>query len=995
MKMSTFVKTVVAVFLMGLMPCLSVTAGDGGGIKLLKENFEYPTGSALVKNGTWANFEFMGTSSRDSIRIAEGGLAYPGYQTAAVGNSVHLGEVGYDATMKFSPQAGVIYASMLVNVKAASTSTKGDFIFSFGDITNSTVEGFARLYIKKFDDKFGFGIARREMNDPGSYMDTKYNYNTTYLIVVKYTPDATNGKVELFVNPDITGAEPASLLSSTVGTNTTKAFRYVNLYQGKKEGNDVTVDAMRVATSWETLFDASPVVKFPYIDVPTVWNLGDFKQGNAPVNRTFTVKGENLPGDITVSCKTTGYFTLATNTIPKADAESAKGYTFKATLNPADGKVTSDELTLTSGTSTSTVKMEWSYILPPPELEAENIGIINKASKESFYTLVNPVTVTDVAFAGNGLKYTIKDASGSAEFYDYEMSLIFENVALGSVLTKLRLQVQNGNIEGAFEPLFVLADSPEILVVPGEPTGVKLFDEVFDYEEVGNLADKGDWKAFNYFDQIGGDPVKLVNRPLQFFPYQNTPQGLAVELNGQGGDAYAKFPGVGGTVYASMLVSVSEASEAGDYFFAFNISDNGGPAPASSGGYGMLCVKKVGGKLAFGVTQNIPDADRIVYSAAEYNFNEPILLVVKYFQGPQWFDDYAELFVNPENIMGAEPKSTLKTKELGMEPYANLKFVELLQYNENGTNYKLDVDAIRVATNWPSLFDQSQVELAPEIITEQGGVINLGSFEQGAENVEPVVLNIKAKNLRSDLTIKGTTEGYYTLSTTSIKKEDAESENGVNINITLNPKDGKVMKDVITVSGTLVNYKIYADWDYSARGNKNTLAELKEVKEKGIFTLVNQVYIEAMEDTGDGRTFLCTLKDDSGTLGVYHTKGGAQPRAKATLDDIKAGKNVRNLCIMVSSFEEEFNPEYDITESPNLEVTESSINVISNGSVTGYVNGQFIAEGAKNIKVFDVNGKCLLEANGEILSMNELPNAMYVVQFADEAGKVYTTKVVK
>ena len=993
MRISTIFKTAVALFLLGLMPCIS-TAAENKGVKLLIENFDYPAGSALVKNGKWTNYDYFGTSSSDSVRIVQGGLIYPVYQPAAIGNSVHLAEVGKDATLKFIPQQGTIYASMLVNVKSASTSAKGDFIFSFGDVSNSTTAGHGKLYVKNIDGKLAFGVARREIANPGVYASARYEFNTTYLIVIKFTQDAKDSNVELFVNPDISGAQPAALMSSKEGTNPEGLLKFVNLYQGKKEGNDATVDAVRVATSWEALFDASAVAKLPYIEVPLNTYLGIFTKGEStPITRSIIVKGENLDGDIQVSNTTTGYVTLSKNTISKADAESEKGFSYSVTLDPKDGEIEKDELTFTCGQISSVTKLTWTYIIPPPELEAQDIATLKKADRESFYTLKNAVRVIDlVPERTGGATYTIADAKDSVRIYDDGM-LSFMNVKYGSVLTNLRLEVQNADPESSkFVPGFVVTESPDLTVAEGDPTGVKLFNDVFNYT-VGNLAGNGDWKDFDY-NAKGGEPVKLVSGGLKYMNYQTRAQGLAVELNGAGMDAVAKFGGVGGAVYASMLVSVSEASATGDYFFAFN---KGASSPGDYDAFGKVCVKKLYDKVTFGISQNTFDAENAVYSDIECEFDQPVLLVVKYYQGPKDGDDYAELFINPENIMGAEPVANLKTTSVGIEPMGNLKYIELLQHSEkDGTNYKMHVDAMRVATSWPVLFDQSQVESAPEISTGQGGSIYLGFFKQGNEPEEPMVLNIKAKNLRSDLTIQGTKEGYYTFSSSSIKKEDAESENGFDVEITLNPKDGKVLNDLITITGTLARYEIYASWGYMAKANVNTVAELKAVDSGGEFTLVNTVNVESIT-AGEQNMLTYKLTDESGTIEVQYTKGGPGPRAKAVLDDIKAGDNVRNLCVMVMNINSEggFTPAYSLTDSPDLEIMPSGIENILNGMITGYVNGRFIAEGAKNIKVFDVNGKRLLEVEGEVMPMNELPAAMYIVRFVNETGNVYTLKVVK
>ena len=906
MKIITFFKSLVVAFVWGLIPYLNVTAnnntlpagsdltvraGEPTGAKLFYDNFEYELGN-LAGNGDWNEYKYFNMGGDPVIALVNSPLTYPGYQSQAKGLAIELNGKGMDASAQFQGVGGIVYASMLVKVNEASEP--GNVIFAFNEGTKPHAYNcYGKLIVKKTGDKLAFGITQNLFAEGSTvYSEANYDFNQPVLLVVKYYqgPDKGDDYVELFVNPDISGAEPQRFLKTTeVSVEPPTNLCHINLIQhsATDDNYNMLIDAIRLATSWEGLFDESPVELVPEVVTPSKsYNLGTMKPGDEPLETILNIKAKNLKSDLTVSGLSEGYYTLSATTIKKEEAESEKGFDLKILLNAGNGRVKNDLITIAG-------------------------------------TLVN-----------------------------YQVSIQWD-----------------------FE---------------ATPTGVKLFDDKFEYV-TGNLAGNGDWKEYKYFNN-GGDPViELVNSPLSYPDYQNLATGLAVQLNGKGMDASAEFQGVGGVVYASMLVSVEEASEAGNAIFAFNA----GKTPDAYTCFGKLIVRKVGDKLAFGITQYLFVENNTVFSEANYDFNQPVLLVVKYYQGPRRGDDYAELFINPVDIYGSEPEISLKATsgaEFVTEPDTNIRFINLIQNSATDDNYKVLVDAMRVATSWEALFDGAPVGLAPEIIVEQGAKINLGLFEQGSDPLE-TVLKIRGKNLKSDLSVEVETDGYCTISATSIKKVQAEREIGFDLKLTLNPKDGKSMSDLITIAGTMAGYPVLVEWKYRAKADFNTVSEFGTVELEGKYTLVNAVHVEKIAETGIGSKYFYTLKDESGTLDVLHMKGSLETKE---VDNIRKGNDVRNLCILVTyeNREEGLTPVYTIADSPNLEIT-TGIKNSQEGSITGFAEGMFIAEGAKNIEAYDVNGKHLLGINGEVLSMNELPDGMYIVQFTDKTGKTHMIKVVK
>lgn len=995
MRRSTIFKCLMTAILLGIIPNIYAATKEDG-VKLFADNFEYPAGE-LVSNGDWKEYQYFAGGGNDPVMVVEGGLSYAGYQSAAVGNAVQLNTNGVDATAAFPGTDGVVYASFLVNIKAASAD--GDFIFSFADKNNGSTEGYGKVHIKDVDGKLAFGVTRKSLSGDATYTEATYKYNTTYLLVAKYTQDGSSSKIELMVNPDINKAEPTATVESMAGGQPSTQISGINLYQGRDKGNNALIDAIRVSTTWGALFDNSQVVKIPEIVVPAYFNIGNFLAGSQPIQKTLNVKAKNLEQDITINYTSNGYFSIPGKTISKADAESKNGFDLVITLNPKDGTLQSDNLVFTSGKTAATVNLSWWYSEPTPELVANDIATMKQATKESYYTLVNPITTTQISVSDSYNQYTFEDASGSFSVYDIN-GMLTDQVKEGSELTNLRIFVQSEPETPRFTPIFNLTESPD-LIINTPRSDFKLFNDNIDYP-VGNLSGNGDWKEVIYqIDPEGTDPVSVVGKSLTYPGYQDVMAGNAIELKAVGNEATATFSEIDNTIYASMLVNIKAASATGDFFFAFNPKSDG-----SYSGSGKVFVKQVDGKLAFGVSLSTP-AEGATFTEAHYNFNTTYLLVVKYTKLPEFDDDFVDLYINPE--FTAEPENSLANNKEGFEGYGAFNGINVYQGDNTGNH--LILDAIRVANSWEALFDDSKVVHLPEVTTyfvDEFGEYETQSFSLGTFTDEPVTATykVKAKNLKSNLTLTCGTEGYYTLNATTISKEAAESENGFDLVITLNPKDANVIEDIITITGKQVNLETPVYWSYiipTPEINAENLARLKEANQETLYTLVNNVKLEEIKTVQDGMGYdqtVYTLKDNSGILDVYYFgEGGVMPLADTfSIEDIKKGDTFKNLIIRARNSwidPDNFTAEYVIEASPDLIIVPAAINSPTNNVITGYVNGIFTAEGATNIRVYDINGKQLSNINNESISLKEIIGTVLIIQYTDETGNLYTEKVIK
>lgn len=222
----------------------------------LAENFDYPAGDTLTSFGGWENHSGTGTF----ILINSGSLDYPGYIGSGIGNSVIVaGGSGSreDVNKLFHQQnQGAVYVGFLVNVTSASTT--GDYFLHVAPYFPTTLFR-GRVFVK--DDGAGnllFGLSFASTSTV-SYTAATYSYGTTYLLILKYeyVNDATGSDdiAKLYINPVLSGPEPALPDLQSTDTNTDVVVGAVALRQGANTYT-VQVDGITVGISWS---DVVPV----------------------------------------------------------------------------------------------------------------------------------------------------------------------------------------------------------------------------------------------------------------------------------------------------------------------------------------------------------------------------------------------------------------------------------------------------------------------------------------------------------------------------------------------------------------------------------------------------------------------------------------------------------------------------------------------------------------------------------------------------------------
>ncbi len=219
---------------------------------LISDNFNYTTGN-LVGNGGWTQ---TGTTATNPIQVSSSVLSYASGYPGLGGNSVALVTSGQDIYYN-SPStvsSGSIYCSFVVNVSAAQAT--GDYFFHFGTSATNTGTFYGRLYAKSSGAGYVIGMGKTSLTP--TYGTTVLAFNTSYVIVVKYTFNSvstTDDAVYAYVfSSALPSTEPLATpevsVTADASTDATSIFG-IALRQGSALNSaTLSLDGVRAANSW-------------------------------------------------------------------------------------------------------------------------------------------------------------------------------------------------------------------------------------------------------------------------------------------------------------------------------------------------------------------------------------------------------------------------------------------------------------------------------------------------------------------------------------------------------------------------------------------------------------------------------------------------------------------------------------------------------------------------------------------------------------------------
>lgn len=227
---------------------------------LFEENFSYSVGALLTANG----YTVSSGGGTNSLTVTSPGLTFQNYPSIA-GNALTLTTSGEDDYKTFTPvTSGSIYMAFLINVQSAQTglsSDKADYFIAFSPSAGQTYYT-ARVALKANGNGFSIGVSKSsELSAVFPFGSTVFNFNQTYLVVVKYkfnttsnTDDAMSVYVLSSVSPTTT--EPTNpTVGPYVCSDASKTdqvdLSMVTLRQGSATSAPaLMIDGIRIATNW-------------------------------------------------------------------------------------------------------------------------------------------------------------------------------------------------------------------------------------------------------------------------------------------------------------------------------------------------------------------------------------------------------------------------------------------------------------------------------------------------------------------------------------------------------------------------------------------------------------------------------------------------------------------------------------------------------------------------------------------------------------------------
>jgi hypothetical protein len=238
------------------MICSILVNSPAWGQTIFVEDFDYPAGNNLTDHG-WIAFQSSGINP---ITVSTSGLSYTGYQSSGVGNAALLDNDGEDLAKSFTAiTSGDVYVSFMINASVLEQNVSFDFPVGISQTNGTGVWGRVHLDRNSAGDAIQFGLAQfteSPVNTPFNY-----SFNTTYLIVLKYTINAgaSNDQASLFVleDPNLPATEPSSPTLGPVSSgNTDPADIARVVIRQYHQNNNILVDGIRVGLSWS---DGAPL----------------------------------------------------------------------------------------------------------------------------------------------------------------------------------------------------------------------------------------------------------------------------------------------------------------------------------------------------------------------------------------------------------------------------------------------------------------------------------------------------------------------------------------------------------------------------------------------------------------------------------------------------------------------------------------------------------------------------------------------------------------
>ena len=319
--------------------------------------------------------------------------------------------------------------------------------------------------------------------------------------------------------------------------------------------------------------------------------------------------------------------------------------------------------------------------------------------------------------------------------------------------------------------------------------------ENFEYE-AGSISGKGDWIQATTEDVT--ETIDLVNNPLTYSGYQDEAAGLAVQITPEGKSKTQGFAlkatetgVVSGTVYTSFLFKVEAAPGKGSPFFvSFAGAKKNGYVDynASLSQHGRIFLAQGSDDTKFKIVASKNSAAPTSTDAGEYEIGQTYLAVMSYEFVDGTKNDAFKLWINPPTD-GTIPAPVVSqaTESADVPATYSIQGMRIYQYFSGSTTLPPTavIDAVRVSTDWNSLFNNGDISEKGTITATPTSVDFADGMAifQGSSVTKNIT--VKGENLTAPLTLT-CADPAVTVTPATITAEEAMAEGGKEVSLTFN-----------------------------------------------------------------------------------------------------------------------------------------------------------------------------------------------------------------
>lgn len=222
---------------------------------LVTEDFDYESGAGMPV-GSWF---FQWPNTYTGMAVVTPGLSFTGYPGSEAGNALlmegdHSNDQPHLAFKEVT--SGDVFVAFMI--EPTLVTKKGWFLtLRDNNVSNTTFNYCARVYVTD-DDKLGLRFYKT--GDP-VYEKWKLKSDQTYLLLLRYhiVSGADNDEISLYAFETLPTSLPANPL---IGPLTDAAAPDINpahvVLHGFDDDGWLTVDGIRVATTWEEALGVTP-----------------------------------------------------------------------------------------------------------------------------------------------------------------------------------------------------------------------------------------------------------------------------------------------------------------------------------------------------------------------------------------------------------------------------------------------------------------------------------------------------------------------------------------------------------------------------------------------------------------------------------------------------------------------------------------------------------------------------------------------------------------